>query len=421
MPTLGPVRAAPVIAAALGGLVLAAPAQGASSLVIRGAGYGHGVGLSQYGTLGYARAGWTYDRILAHYYTGTRLGPPVLVADRARAAALRPLALCGHGGRGRQRAEARPAKSYLVTSGGKGEVIRSAAGKALGTATPPMRLTPPAGGVLTLRGPADNGLSDGSYRGALEFSPGVGGLLAVNALPLEQYVAGVISAEVPGALARSGAARAGDRRAHLRDHDERRRRRRSTSTPTRARRCTAASAPRRRRPAPPSARRANLVVTYGGKPVTTYFFSTSGGRTENVENSFIGGQPKPWLKSVNDPYDDVSPSHRWGPIKLSISSATAKLRGLLPGRLRWIRVLKRGVSPRIVRAQLVGSGGTAVATGPQLRRALGLRDAWISFTTFSSDLTKRKTNLAPSPPGLGERPADRRQRASGERPDEPQR
>ena len=35
------------------------------------------------------------------------------------------------------------------------------------------------------------------------------------------------------------------------------------------------------------------VVTYQGKPITTYFFSTSGGRTENVEFGFSGGDPKP--------------------------------------------------------------------------------------------------------------------------------
>ena len=43
-------------------------------LVITGRGWGHGIGMSQYGALGYAQHGWTADRILAHYYTGTRLG-----------------------------------------------------------------------------------------------------------------------------------------------------------------------------------------------------------------------------------------------------------------------------------------------------------------------------------------------------------
>ncbi len=42
------------------------------SLCVRG--YGHGVGMSQYGADAYADAGWTYQEILAHYYPGTTLG-----------------------------------------------------------------------------------------------------------------------------------------------------------------------------------------------------------------------------------------------------------------------------------------------------------------------------------------------------------
>src|SRR5687767_15806901 len=41
--------------------------------VITGRGWGHGVGLSQYGALGFARQGAGYEEILAHYYQGTEL------------------------------------------------------------------------------------------------------------------------------------------------------------------------------------------------------------------------------------------------------------------------------------------------------------------------------------------------------------
>src|ERR671926_1769703 len=55
-------------------LALAAgPAEAASRLTVRGAGFGHGVGMSQYGALGFAQHGATYREILAHYYTGTTL------------------------------------------------------------------------------------------------------------------------------------------------------------------------------------------------------------------------------------------------------------------------------------------------------------------------------------------------------------
>src|SRR5437763_10864099 len=55
-------------------LLAAAPAHGASNFTIRGAGYGHGVGMSQFGALGYAQHGASYRDILGHYYTGTSLG-----------------------------------------------------------------------------------------------------------------------------------------------------------------------------------------------------------------------------------------------------------------------------------------------------------------------------------------------------------
>jgi len=36
-------------------------------------GYGHGVGMSQYGALGMAKEGYTYDKILKYYYQGTEI------------------------------------------------------------------------------------------------------------------------------------------------------------------------------------------------------------------------------------------------------------------------------------------------------------------------------------------------------------
>ena len=53
---------------------LPAQASAASRFVIRGAGFGHGVGMSQYGAYGFALHGVGYRDILAHYYTGTTVG-----------------------------------------------------------------------------------------------------------------------------------------------------------------------------------------------------------------------------------------------------------------------------------------------------------------------------------------------------------
>lgn len=44
--------------------------QPASEIVINGKGYGHGVGMSQYGAKKMAELGYTFEEILKHYYTG---------------------------------------------------------------------------------------------------------------------------------------------------------------------------------------------------------------------------------------------------------------------------------------------------------------------------------------------------------------
>ena len=45
------------------------------SLLAIGRGYGHGVGMSQWGAHGLAQRGQSYDQILRHYYRGTELRP----------------------------------------------------------------------------------------------------------------------------------------------------------------------------------------------------------------------------------------------------------------------------------------------------------------------------------------------------------
>src|ERR1700750_769024 len=68
----GVVRRVGPIAAVMA-LPCAPSAHAASRLVIRGAGFGHGIGMSQYGAYGLALQGVGYQAILARYYTGTQL------------------------------------------------------------------------------------------------------------------------------------------------------------------------------------------------------------------------------------------------------------------------------------------------------------------------------------------------------------
>jgi stage II sporulation protein D len=384
----------PLVALVL--LTGASTAEAASRLVIRGAGFGHGIGLSQYGAYGQALQGIGYRDILARYYTGTALAeldanPSVRVLLQG---GRRRISFSGAVRIGDRALD--PALTYNVIRGGDGLVLRRGSDRLLTTA-PPLRVEAPAGGFLVLRGVSVPGVRDGRYRGALEVRPTARGVNAINALDLESYVRGVVSAESPPSWpaealrAQAVAARTyaiTSRAGSIGEGFEQ-----YADTRSQVYRGVAAE-----RPSTDAAVKATAgqVVTYGGRPVTTFFFSTSGGHTENVENSFVGSAPRPWLKGVEDPYDDISPRHRWRPISMSTRHAGARLRGLVQGTFRRIKVLQRGVSPRVVRAEIIGSRGRTQVTGPQLRARLGLADTWAYFTTITS--RAERSALAPQTP-----------------------
>jgi stage II sporulation protein D len=357
-------------------------AAASSKFTIRGAGFGHGVGMSQYGAYGYALNGAGYRDILGHYYTGTAIGK----ADPAQRVRVLLQSVRGSasftGARraGTRRLSAR--KIYYVRRSGPRVQLRNARGRRLGTYRA-LRVTG-RGGKVMLRGQAANGRVNGLYRGAMDFSPGVfSGVNAINSLPLDTYVRGVVGDESPPSwpLEALKAQAVAARTYAL-----------TTMKPTagfdvypdtRSQVYGGVAAEEASTDAA-VAQTSGEVVTYNGVPVVTYFFSTSGGRTENVENTPLGNEPRPWLKSVDDPYDTTSPRHRWGPIKLSLKSAGRKLGGLVKGKFRGIQVVQRGVSPRIVQADVVGTRGRTRVNGATLRARFGLYDSWAFFTSISS-------------------------------------
>jgi stage II sporulation protein D len=357
--------------------LLAAPAFAAKArFTIRGAGFGHGVGMSQYGAYGFAQNGRTYDQILRHYYTGTELGttdPGTIVRVLIQSTGTATVS-------GASKAGTRalnPSSTYKVRRHGAAQVdLLSASGRRIATFSAPLQISG-SDGVVTLGGA-------GTYRGILEFRPDTfGGVNVINAVTLEDYIAGVVARESPASWpaealkAQAVAARtyaittskAGAGFEHYAD------------TRSQVYGGVAAETPSTNQAV---ADTRGQVVTYEGTPVVTFFFSTSGGRTENVENTNVGAGPQPWLKSVADPFDDVSPKHRWGPIKLTRAQAGAKLAGLVKGRFRGIQVVKRGRSPRIVAADIFGTGGRTRVDGATLRARLGLLDTWAYFTSIAS-------------------------------------
>jgi stage II sporulation protein D len=342
--------------------------------------------MSQYGAYGYAEAGKDYRFILAHYYTGTALGEltsqpevRVLLSD-GRAS----YTVAGAVRVGNNKLDA--SKTYTLVRGGKGVILRDGK-RDLFTGTAPMRVQAPAGGSLWFNG--------ARWRGAMEFRPSGGGLMAVNALGLEDYVRGVVARESPSSwpaealkaqavAARTYAITTGGGAAFDQYADTRSQVYGGVSAETAATDAAVRAT-------------AGQVVTYQGNPVTTYFFSTSGGRTENIENSWPGAAPKPWLRSVRDPYDKTSPWHRWPATVMSAATAQKRLGGYLKGRFVRIDVASRGRSPRIVSATVVGTRGTTTVSGPTLRSIFGLRDTWAYFTTVTTGV-KRKPVKQPAPP-----------------------
>src|SRR3954447_6434993 len=357
-----------------------AAAKPKATFTIRGAGFGHGVGMSQYGALGYAEHGWNAASILGHYYTGTALGTTDPAAKvRVLLSTARKARITGARQAGTRKLD--PATTYTVKRHGVSQVDLFNGARRVATFTAPLQVAG-AGGVTTLGG-------CGSYRGVLEFTPGVfSGLTVIDSVALDDYVQGVVPAESPAswplealkaqAIAARTYAVTTSRGADFDQYaDTRSQVYRGVSVETAA--SNEAVAETR-----------GQVVTYQGQPVTTYFFSTSGGRTEDVENSFAGATPQPWLKSVEDPYDSVSPRHRWRPATMSLSRAGRMLRGLVRGSFRGIRVTRRGVSPRIVSAQVLGTRGATTVSGATLRAKLGLLDTWAYFTTITSGKAKPK-------------------------------
>ncbi len=350
-------------------LLLASNAQAAVRWEVTGHGFGHGVGMSQYGAYGYASHGKDYRFILRHYYAGTE------VADLPGSQIVRVLLDVSSGDVGFSGATSAcgmgldPERSYAAHRISRSVQLRSSSGRALAN----------CGYKLRAAGQGRISIGGEQYRGALEVvqtASDSGSLNAVNALPVDQYLKGVVPNESPASWplaalqAQALAARSyalstqvdgngfdlyDDTRSQVYDG--------IASEEARANQAVASTK--------------GQVVTYGGKIAQTFFSACSGGHTESIQNVFFG-EPVPYLVGVPDPYDGSCPLHTWE-LEFSGREISAKLGSYLDGKLKQVVVTKRGVSPRIVWAKLVGTGGVTKIRGDQLASALGAYDRWMDF------------------------------------------
>ena len=173
-----------------------APAEAANRFTIRGAGFGHGVGMSQYGAYGYASHGWTHDRILAHYYSrhGARAGSNeprdvrvlLHVAERQRV-------VLGRDARRRAGAlgRARPTACAARAGGQRGPALGRRRRRSPPCAAP-LRVTGPGRcAARPARRTAPTAARSSSARARF------GGVNVINALDVEDYVRGVVPRESP--------------------------------------------------------------------------------------------------------------------------------------------------------------------------------------------------------------------------------
>jgi len=345
-------------------LGLPAHAQAGTIFLVDGRGWGHGIGMSQYGARGYAQAGWGYQRILAHYYRQTKLqlvpARPVrvLLADgkkSVRIASSKPFKVVDARGKVRK-----------LKGGGQNVVA-----KKLAPLRSPLRFVP---GAAPLR------LDGQAYRGALLVHRRGPSLTIVNKVPLDRYLRGVVPWEMPddwprealraqAVVARSYALATlkpgtlfdlyADTRSQVYGGIE-------AESPTTNRAIGST---------------AGKVLFWNGRVATTFYHSTSGGRTVSIEEAWPRATPVPYLVSVADPYDTLSKHHRWGPLLLTPAEVGKRVG--LP-RLRDLVVVS-GPSGRAVSVRLKGLRSTRSMLSQDFRRALDLRSTWFTVRVLNLD------------------------------------
>ncbi|MEP7360364.1 MAG: SpoIID/LytB domain-containing protein [Chloroflexota bacterium] len=361
----------------------------------RGNGSDHGVGMSQYGARGRAAAGQTYDVILAHYYTATTLGavdpnqpirvllnsayfptPTAPARISARFGTWSSASFVDGGGS----PQVFPADSYvdLVPADGAWRAaVHDASGAVLATAATTDLIVDPADPATRLEMAWRTSLTRYIlYRGSMHLVAAGTSVQAVNVVSMEDYVKGVVPAEMPplwpieAVKAQAVASRTYGYR-HL--HPERS----FDVVPTSNNQVYGGVALEHPRSNQAVDATTGQVVTYNGVPALTYFFTVGGGYTENNEYAWpsasgkVTSSPIPYLRGVPDydenglAYDRNAPGFAWQ----SNSFTWAQLSAMMAsdwrtdvGKLTDVQ-FKRGVSGRAYCVTLVGSNRTINVSG----------------------------------------------------------
>lgn len=115
-----------------------------------------------------------------------------------------------------------------------------------------------------------------------------------------------------------------------------------------------------------------ILATYEGKVVPLYFFATSGGKTEDVEN--VWGSSLGYLRSVDDPYEnpEKASKYTWS-VRMTRSEIEQKLSkaGISVGTLSKITVDGVSAAGRVTKLTFHGSAGSKSVQREKCRTVLG--------------------------------------------------
>jgi SpoIID/LytB domain protein len=351
----------------------------AGSFTIRGAGWGHGYGMSQWGAYGAAEKGRSWQQILAFYYPGTTLKPMPkgttikvwVSADTDNDLRVRPA-------KGLKVSDANGHSLTLPTGPNysRWRITRSGAGYRLSHRTPTgyrtlaTRLDTSTWSFST---PADQvtvalpGGSTRAYRGSIALAKRGTGGRTVNRVLLEDYVRGVVPAEMPTSWAahavRAQAVAARSYAVRLRDFTSYDGYDLCDTTNCQVYRGLAQENSRGNAAVKATA---GVIVTYGGKVALTQFAASNGGATAK--------STLPYLTAHPDPYDGVVMSQAW---TRKVSAASVARNWPSVGTVTGLQVTSRDGSGRwggrVNKITIIGTRGSVTVSGSTFQWRYGMR------------------------------------------------
>jgi len=113
-----------------------------------------------------------------------------------------------------------------------------------------------------------------------------------------------------------------------------------------------------------------LVVTYQDAPIYAAFSSTAAGLTEDAMN--VWSKEYPYLKGVECPFDLMSPYYQWkSSFKIDTLEQNLRQQGFSVGTIATITPLSFSRGGRVANLRILHSGGELLLRGEELRKAVG--------------------------------------------------